>query len=137
MAWLHAAPKTKDKKTPESRFNTLDEDDPARELPEADPFLEMCFNLVGPCLDGSMSLSPVTWRELQSFIGISGYRLDGWESQQIILMSRAYVNMSHKASEMGCPAPYNLAAFDEDAKEINRSKVNDAFMAMWNLAEEG
>lgn len=82
-----------------------------------------------------MGMTALSWSEMDAFCNRSGYPLSGWESEQIILMSRAYCRMSHDAREVGCPAPYNLAAEDEDAQEVNRSIVNDRFMRMLNAME--
>ncbi len=77
-----------------------------------------------------MAIAALTWSEIDSFIARSAYPLTGWESEQIISMSRTYVNFSHKAKEAGCPAPYNPAAKDEDAMEAARTLVNNRFLAM-------
>lgn len=137
MAWLHAAPKRHKKDDdPTSRAESLDDDNPAKSLPEINGYLAKCFHLSGVCLSGGMGINALTWAEIDSFVNRSGYPLTGWESEQIILMSRAYVNYSHKAKELSCPSPFNLAANDEGAKETNRRIVNDRFMAMVNAMEK-
>lgn len=138
MAWLHAAPKRhKNDDDPASRAESLGDDDPAKSLPEINGYLSKCFQLSGICLSGGMGLNALTWTEVDAFANRSGYPLNGWESEQIILMSRAYVNYSHKAKELNCPSPFNLAANDEDAMEVNRKIVNDRFLAMLGTTEKG
>lgn len=131
MAWLHSAPKqSKNDENPKSRLEILDEDDPARTLPDADEYLTARFVSSGMFLSGGMGMSPLTWTEISAYIDKSGYRLDGWESEQIFNMSQAYCGMSHTSKESTCPAPYNLAATDETALEKNRSIVADKFKRM-------
>lgn len=137
MAWLQAAPKRhKNDSDPTSRVESLSDDNPAKTLPEADRYLVKCFHLSGVCLSNGMGTTALTWAEIDSFVNRSGYPINGWESEQIILMSRAYVNYSHKAKEINCPSPFNLAASDDDAMEANRKIVNDRFMAMVNAMEK-
>lgn len=137
MAWLKAAPKRHKKdEDPKSRFESLDDDNPSKSLPEADTYLIKCFRLIGLFLDVGMGRYTLTWSEIDAFSTCSGYPLTGWESEQIILMSRAYVNYSHKAKELSCPSPFNLAASDDDAMEANRKIVNDRFLAMLGSAEK-
>ena len=131
LAWLHAVPKSSSKdKNEKPRFEKLDDDNPAKTLPEANGYLTMCFQLAGICSSGGMAITALTWSEIDSFIARSAYPLTGWESEQIISMSRIYVNFSHKAKDAGFPAPYNPAANDDDAMEAARSIVNNRFLAM-------
>lgn len=131
MAWLQAAPKRHNKDdNPLSRYESLGDDNPANSLPEADGYIVKCFRLIDVCSSSGMGITALTWLEVNSFSTCSGYPLTGWESEQIILMSRAYVNYSHKAKEANCPSPFNLAANDDDAMEANRKIVNDRFLAM-------
>ena len=110
MAWLYASPKQNDKdENPKSRIWKFENDDkhnPANNLPYTDSFLAKCFQLSGMCLSGAMSMVPLTWCEVSAFIQTSGYSLSGWESEQIINMSRVYCSFSQDAKELGCPAPY-------------------------------
>lgn len=133
MAWLNAKPKRhKNDEKPKSRFEILKDNDPAKALPETNRYIVDCFELAGVCLSGDMSITPLTWSEVESFVNCSERPLTGWESEQIILMSRDYIVYSHKAKDLGCPSPFNLAANDEDARAINRAIVNDRFNAMFN-----
>lgn len=131
MAWLHAAPKHHNKhENPPSRLESLHEDDPVRELPEADFYITKCFDLMGLCSYSGMGMTPFTWVDVDAFCNVSGYRLSGWQAEQVVLMSRAYCRMAHEARKLSCPAPYNQAASDEAALQRNRDKVNQQFMMM-------
>ena len=133
MAWLHAAPKANDKDTnTRSRLELLPDEHPAKVLPEIPEFFGMLFQLSGVCLTGAMSVTPLTWQEVQSFSLQSAYKLSGWQSEQLITMSRAYCNMSHKAKEKSCTAPYSESTLDElydneDRLEAMRDKVAKQF----------
>lgn len=134
MAWLNSTPKThkKDDK-PKSRLSQLDDDHPSKQLPESSAYLTLCFGLLGYCSHTDMgSAKAFTWSEIESFSNQSGYKLNGWESEQMLLMSRAYANMSSKASELNCPSPYKSRITSEEEKQIMRDRVNkqlDAFLA--------
>lgn len=124
MAWLHAAPKRNDKdENPKSRVNTLADGHPAKHLPEIDGYISLCFELSGFCLNGSMGAIPLTWSEVNSFCNGSGYPLNGWESEQIIKMSRAYCYMLSKGKKLGCPPPYQEGIDEEDALQEMRDRV--------------
>lgn len=124
MAWLHSAPSTSNKdENPKSRLSKLPEEHPSRKLPEVDYYLSMCFELSGFCLSGSMGAIPLTWSEISSFINTSGYSLNGWESEQVIKMSRDYCYMLSKAKTLGYPAPYSEGFDDEDKRQAMRDRV--------------
>lgn len=125
MAWLHGAPKQYAKQeNPKSRLSNLTDDHPAKCLPEINGFLSLCFQLSGFCLNGSMGSIPFTWSEIKSFSDQSGYKLSGWESEQIILMSRSYCYMATKAKELGCPPPYQEGVSDEEEVQKMRDRVS-------------
>ena len=126
MAWLHAAPKRNDKDDkPPSRFKTLKDGDPLKDLPEINEYYAICFQLSGMFLTGAMGIIPLTWAELDSFVSRSAYPLSGFEAENIITMSREYCNFSHKAKELGCAPPYNNNSLynDEDSLDAMRDKV--------------
>lgn len=90
---------------------------------------------MGICSSNGMGATSLNWSDVESFCNQSAYILTGWQSEQVVLMSRAYCGMLHEARKITCPAPYNLASEDEDAKEVNRSIVNDRFLSMVNAME--
>lgn len=72
----------------------------------------------------------LTWKELEAFTNKSGYTLDGWQSEQIIMMSRDYCNFLHKAKDTHCPAPYQEYFDDVDPMDEIRKRVDDSWPAM-------
>jgi len=76
-------------------------------------------------MSGSMGRAPLTWSEVKSFSDQSGYMLSGWESEQLINMSREYCYMAHDADEIDCPAPYRSDIKDDnDALQRMRENVD-------------
>lgn len=126
MAWLHAAPKRQknnNDENPKPRIETLADDSPAKCLPDCDEFIAMCFQMSGMVMSGGMGQATLTWAEVEAFSGQSGYTLSGWESEQIILMSRSYCSMSIKAKELSCLPPYQEGISDEEALQAARDRV--------------
>lgn len=122
----------KSDKNPKSRVSTLEDGHPAKQIPDSDLYLTLCFGLLGYCSSSGMGASPISWVELKAFSDQSGYRLNGWESEQIIQMSREYCSMSIKAKELNCPAPYRDGLTTEEEKQIMRDRVNkqlDSFIS--------
>jgi len=134
LAWLHSAPKKhKNDDSPQSRVDLLDDDSPAKSLPETDDYLTQCFQLSGMFMSNGMGIAPLSWSELKAFTDLSGYALTGWESEQIIAMSRAFCSMNAKAQKIGCPAPYLNGIDSEDAVQSVRDKV----ARQWASFEKG
>lgn len=79
-----------------------------------------------------MSMVPLTWQEVDSFVNRSGYKLNGWESEQIITMSRVYCSFSQDAKELGCPPPYQEGEIIIDSMDEIRDKV----AKQWELFSE-
>jgi hypothetical protein len=125
LAWLHSAPKRNNKdENPKSRLNTLPKEHPSRKLPEVDSYLSKCFELSGFCLSGSMGAIPLTWSEVDSFSALSGYPLNGWQSEHLVKMSRDYCYMLSKAKTLSYPSPYSeFSETDEDEKQKMRDRV--------------
>lgn len=131
MAWLQSAPKRHDKDNdPVSRVSALDDDHPAKALPETNDFIVSCFEDVGMCLQGGMSLTPITWNELLSFTKATKYNLTPFEYEQVMNMSRVYCSYTQKANDINEPAPYNLAENSEDEMELNRKRVEQKLRGM-------
>lgn len=134
MAWLHSAPKRhKNDDSPKSRLSLLDDDHPARRLPEANEFITKCFGMSGMFVSNGMGITPISWMELKAFNDLSGYELTGWESEQIIEMSRTFCYMNNKAQKLGCPAPYleNIDSYD------NKQAIRDKVARQWDSFEKG
>lgn len=89
-------------------------------------YLVSSWHKCGMCLQGMSGAIPLTWQELDAYCSRSGANLDGWESEQIIAMSRAYVNMSRKADELNCHAPYVHELTEEQEQEIKQAAAINA-----------
>lgn len=70
-----------------------------------------------------MGATPLTWSEINSFVNCSGYKLSGWEAEQLIMMSRDYCGYLDKAKKFHCPPPYQEGISDEEAVEAMRERV--------------
>lgn len=124
MAWLHAAPKKHNKdEDPQPRLNTLPDGHQSKCLPEIYDYIATCFELSGYCLSGSLGATPLTWTEIDAFCNRSGYKLRGWDVEQLIKMSRTYCSMLTKASKIGFPAPYQQGISSEEALQEMRDRV--------------
>lgn len=124
MSWLHAAQKGHDKdENTQSRYDSLDDDDPLKSLPDINVYIKSCFHLTGICSSNDMGIIPISWVELNSFINCSAYPLTGWESEQIIMMSRDYCSMHVKAQKIRCAAPYLENMDEEERLQANRDRV--------------
>jgi hypothetical protein len=85
---------------------------------------------MGVCSSGGMSIAALTWSDVKSFCDQSAYRLSGWQSEQVVLMSRDYCSMAHQAKKLDCLSPYNEAANSEEAMQTTRNLVAEQFAAM-------
>ena len=81
-------------------------------------------------MTGGMGLTAFTWSEVKAFTDSSRFKLSEWEAEQMILMSRAYVDVSVKAKEYMFPPPYTLYANSDEAIAIQRSLIEEKFRAM-------
>ena len=141
MAWLNSAPKlSKSDKEPKPRSQTLADESPNKRLPEANEYLVDCFNLIGRCSQGGMGPTPLSWIEVESFSKASGYRLNGWQAEQLVMMSREYCSMLHKAKELHCPPPYSEGLTKEEEIQEMRERVAkqwDSFTAGYKGKNRG
>jgi len=125
LAWLCSAPKRSEKDdNPKPRINSLKEGSTAGNLPDALPFLVMCFDLIGRCKSAGMGRVPVGWTDVDSFCNRSGYDLTGWESEQLIKMSADFCYMLHKAGDLQCPPPYRESVDEDDTDTIQEIHKN-------------
>ncbi|HAD31522.1 MAG: hypothetical protein CL578_22375 [Alteromonadaceae bacterium] len=128
MAWLHTAPSVKDKDT-EPRIKTLEDESPFKALPEIENAEDLAhhFSRMGQINQGSMGITPFTWGDVQSYCQQSGVPLSGWESEQIILMSREYAVMSQKSKQKTYPAPYADESKITSWREVLSKGIKDVF----------
>lgn len=110
-------------------MTSLEEDNPAKSLPEINEYLSLCFQLSGMYGGNGMGCVPLSWAEIKAFSEQAAYPLTGWESEQLILMSRSYCSMAHKGTELGCPAPYQEGISDEEVEQSMRDKVTKQWEA--------
>lgn len=102
--------------------------DPLRELPECDQEVVGWWHMCGMISQSGMGMSCLTWQEVHSFSVLSGYDLTGWEAEQIIMMSREYLQSRNAAeNDVGYPAPYAPENWREDALEARRKAVSEQF----------
>ena len=123
----------KNDKKPKSRISKLEDDHPAKKIPESSLYLTLCFGLLGYCSISDMGgQKAFSWSEIESFSNQSGYKLNGWESEQMMMMSRDYSSMASKASEPNCPPPYKEGVTNEESRQIMRDRVSkqlDSFLS--------
>lgn len=126
LAWLHTVTKRNDKdKNKKSRFETLQDDNPAKSLPDTDNFLVNCFRSIGYHLKGGYGAIPLNWGEIESFTNKSGYQLNGWECEQLFLMSESYCGFLERAKDPNCAPPYRDDYDDIEDIELIRKRVDD------------
>lgn len=89
----------------EARFKTYPKGHMYLDLPDADSYLINCLNMLDVCKSGE-SLTPLNWTDIKNFCEQSGFDLNGWQSEQVINMSRAFCFFYHKAKDTNCPPPY-------------------------------
>jgi hypothetical protein len=125
LAWLIAAPSHgKEDKNPKPRIDTIPDGHPTRQLPQADPYLVKCFDILGFCSNKGTGAIPFDWLEIDAFVRRSGYSLTGWECETLIKMSRAFSQMSIKARDLNAPAPYKEGFEKITQMEVVRNLVD-------------
>lgn len=73
------------------------------------------FGRLGRGLSGGMGFVPLTWSEVAAYSNQSAVELSGWESAQIVEMSRAYTSTLAQANEdYRMPAPYSREMSDDE-----------------------
>ena len=118
-------------KDPQIRLHTLPDGHPAKKLPEADQLLTKLFKLCGFNMQGGMGATYLTWQEVQAFSDASKYNLSGWEAEQLIQMSRAFVNQSRKAQDIDCLPPYTDHRQTAEEKQQMRARVSKKLDSMF------
>lgn len=75
-----------------------------------------------------MGKTPIQWVELKAYNDLTGGNLSSWQCRQVILMSRAYCNMSQIATDdRQVKPPYTPELTDEDIynRGLHASKQAD------------
>ena len=106
----------------------MPEGDYRREMPpvKGGEYLVSHWQKCGICQSGMSGAIPVTWQELDAYCRLSGSDVDGWEAEQIINMSKAYVAMSRKADDISCSSPYSPELTEEQEQEIKAQTAANA-----------
>lgn len=106
----------------------MGEGDPLRELPECDTDIVNYWHMCGMVTQSGMGVSSLTWQEVESFSRLSSYYLSGWEAEQVVMMSRDYLQSKHAAeTDVGYPAPYAPENWREEALAARRKAVAEQF----------
>lgn len=91
--------------------------DPRMPILEAGYIIEHLFDC-GPVMSSGMGASPLTHEEIRAYQANIGIELLPWEVRFIRRLSRDYVNESHNATKMNCPAPWNVDKVQERFNSI-------------------
>lgn len=123
LAWLQATPTHENNKIKSvPRINSMNDDNVYKQLPKADEFIIMCFHLLDVCRSGD-SLTPFTWTDVRDFNLQSGYNLDGWQSEQLVKMSRYFCSFFNKAKDVNCTPPYFAFANSSDEMKAKQRAI--------------
>lgn len=80
-------------------------------------------------MNTGMGVSAFSWSEIQSYSQQSGMELTGWESQQLVSMSREYSVWIHKAKDPKIESPWHCYEYNyQIALEENRKRVIEGMM---------
>lgn len=113
---------------PKSRYELFGEGDYRLTMPEVEggEYIINHWQKSGMYSSGMNGLMPLSWLELQAYSVQSGASLDGWESEQVMLMSKAYVAFSRDSDELNCMAPYTVELTEEQELAIKAQTVANA-----------
>jgi len=113
---MHSVPNRSRKEDKRNRFEQYGENHPYTCTPKTNEFeyLVSAFQELGMVGRGGMSISPVSWQEIESYIRLTGSWLSSWDAQMLMEMSRAYVNWRNTGSEQ--------ADIAEDVPYIERNQ---------------
>jgi hypothetical protein len=88
-------------------------------LDAADHLAEILFK-VGPSTAGEV----ISYQEIKAWSDLSGYTLNGWESETLRSLSGEYLAEIHAAEEVARPAPYQPAE-----RIVSREEVSNRLLA--------
>lgn len=87
--------------------------------------------MIGSSGMGSVSLS---WTDVHAYSAASGYRLSGWECEQLIVMSRAYLDVNKQATEdKSYPAPYSRELTIDEQRQWREDTINRVMSSAGNI----
>ena len=92
---------------------------PQRVMPQVDDDIVNVWRTVGVCKSVGMGIFPIDWQDLHSYYSIVGNKLSEWQSEQVVLMSRAYCNAGNfYSSNKPQKPPYERQYTIEEQREI-------------------
>lgn len=115
-------------------FKEVDENHPSLELPDIESehragYMIGLLNECGLMSSNGMGPIPISWADINAWIGATGLHLSLWEKLTIKTLSEEYVNELLSASERTRPAPYLPEAPEKD--EIDREAVANKIMSIF------
>lgn len=126
MGWLHSRPKSNSKDDkPKSRIETLDEEDPHRNMPDADSFLVSAFYEAGICKQTGYGAAPLEWPDIRAY---SNGRLTEWECLMLKAMSNSYCSEKSQADQqLDRPPPF--VENEDEYRQVMRINAAKRFRA--------
>lgn len=108
---------------------TADDDSSFLQFPDLDgaEYMIALLQEAGLVLGGGMSIVPLTWHEIESWLTATELELSVWEKLTIKQMSEAYVAESTKATAKHAVAPY---VPPPDPNEIDRAAVASKLLSV-------
>lgn len=126
MGWLHATPESKK----DARYESLPEDSPLKEMPEADQRIVSAFHSIGLCEYTMGGACPISWTEINAYDTASCNFYTGWEKEQIRHMSEYYCSWLQKGKNPNQPSPFNPFIEDQEALDKQRGIVDGQWKAL-------
>jgi hypothetical protein len=113
-AWLNAVPEVPQPKTGpraprKSRLDLLKADEVEPDMPplEWGRYLVDYLFEFGPTMAAGMGSAPLAPSEIEAAQRLLGIQLQPWEARLLLQLSREYLAESHRATEQGCPPPWD------------------------------
>lgn len=117
-----------------TRLEIIEDDGRAPHYPPlecAEHIIDYLFD-VGPVMSGGMGSIQLTNTELQHWQQNVGIRLQPWEARFIRNLSRDYLGETHRATEKGCPAPWQ-SGIEHIDKSVSVAHMKNSLRALANL----
>ena len=97
-------------------------------MPESDQFVTHVFHEIGMASGGGMSLSALSFSELDAYCRRMKVDLTAWESINIISMSREYCSWLNKGKEKTCASPWNDRS--KEAISANNDRIAEQMKSL-------
>lgn len=130
LAWLHATPEGS-KKSRLRSFSELDENSSFLKLPniEGAEYLVSLLTELGFVSQSGMSVTSVTWLEMDAWMRRTQLELSLWETLTLKEMSEVYANELVQASAKDRPAPY---VYVDPELQSNRDAVAEKLKSIFS-----